>query len=577
MRSQTNDFAAIDSLYRISSAVNSTEDPKEALRNILDEIVKVLKASSASISLINPESNTLQIEVYCGLPANTASMELPLGKGITGWVALRGEPMLVEDVRTESRYVSVKTSIRSELAVPMEDQGTVIGVVNVDSEEISAFDEQDLKILTLLTNEATKVVSRIWLIQQLKTKAEQLQSLINISGRLVAKTELPEILGDIVREARQLLNCRICALYLVQPQSQALNLEAMVGPRDEPIPHRERILPADCSMGTTIAHQRPVEVTNFLFTEETHLVGLAGREELQSMLTVPITFEETPIGALNVYTDRPHRFNNDERRLLCTIGQLGAVAIQNARLYSRVFASEESLRKTEKLTTLGLLAAEIAHEIRNPLTVIRLLFDAMDLQFPDQDVRNKDVSVISEKLNQLEEIVSRVLQFGKTRQDMYSRWDIHELIEETLLLVRLKLKQNHITLDYHPHTEGLFVQCNKGQIQQTLLNLIINATEAILQKRPPKRRQPNRIAITTKEHLINKTPMVHITIQDTGEGIAEEIREHIFDSFLTGKKDGTGLGLSICKRIAKSHRGDIDLIDSGPDGTAFALWLPRVP
>ena len=575
MRLQRSDYTAIDALYRISSIVNGTEDPTEALNIILDEVVSVLKASSASISLINPETNTLNIEVNTGLPADRTSMSLPLGKGITGWVAQRGEPALVADVSKESRYVAVKSSIRSEMAVPMEDQGTVIGVVNVDSEEIGAFSEQDLKLLTLLTNEAAKVVSRLWIIRQLKAKASQLQSLINIAGRMVAKTELAEILVDIVRESRRLFKCRMCALYLLSPDGKQLSLKALVGDDDETISFSETLALPDCVMGTVVHLQKPVETASVTRTEEHHFAAFEQRDALHAMLSVPVTFEEEPIGVLNAYTGHPHRFNNDEKRLLSTVGQLGAVAIQNARLYNRVFSSEESLRKTEKLTTLGLLAAEIAHEIRNPLTVIKLLFDAMDLQFPDHDVRRQDATVISEKLNQLEEIVSRVLQFGKTRQDMHARWEVDAVIEDTILLVRLKLKQNRIAIIHKASTPPLHVQCNKGQIQQMLLNLILNATEAIIQKSGAQgRASHSRITIDTSQREIAGVDMAYVTMKDSGAGIAEEIREHIFDSFLTGKKDGTGLGLAICKRILKSHRGDIELIDSGPDGTTFAFWLP---
>ena len=89
------------------------------------------------------------------------------------------------------------------------------------------------------------------------------------------------------------------------------------------------------------------------------------------MLVTPVVYEDEPIGLLTLYVDRSHRYNDDERLIARALADLGAIAIQNAFLYDRVFSSEEILRKSERLTTLGTLAAEIAHEIRNPLMVVR--------------------------------------------------------------------------------------------------------------------------------------------------------------------------------------------------------------
>ena len=576
MSTESRDITAIDALYRISSLTSTTEDPSEALKVILDEIVNVLDASSASISLINPETNRLNIEVYSGLPADTNSMELPLGRGITGWVAQRGRALVVPDVTKDHRYVQLKATIRSEMAVPLEEQGTVIGVVNVDSEEVNAFDAHKLKSLTLLTNEAAKVVSRLWLIGQLKTKANQLQSVINVAGRIVTKIELPEVLLDIVKESRNLLDCRFCGLFLLSKDKTTLRLASLVNADGQALRYQEVIKASDSAMGTVVQHQKAIEVNDVARSEEHHFPDLIREEKLVSMLSVPIGYEDEAIGVLNAYTDKYHRFNNDEKKLMSTMAGLGAVAIQNARLYARVFSSEESLRKTEKLTTLGLLAAEIAHEIRNPLTVIRLLFDAMDLQFPEGDMRGKDVRVIGEKLNQLEDIVSKVLQFGKARQDMHARCDVDKLIEDSILLVRLKLKQNQINVVHQSAERSLYANCNKGQIQQLLLNLMINAMEAITHNadRSQEKQEPNTINIATRKKIHGSQERIVVTVADTGTGVAKEIREHIFDSFLTGKKGGTGLGLAISKRILKSHRGDINLVSSGSEGTVFEFWLP---
>jgi signal transduction histidine kinase len=562
MDARETENLAIDSLYRISSLVSNTDEPKEALALILQEIITVLEPNSASISLINPDTQKLELEVSEGIPEEWAHIDLSLGQGITGWTALHGRALVVPDVDKEPRYISVQPNIRSEMAVPMEDRGVVIGVVNVDSETENAFDDQSLKILTLLTNEASRVVSKLWLIKQLRTKAHQLEALVNMGQRLVGELDIGELLDNLTREGMQLMGCHCCALFTLTPDKKHLQLHSMVGPDGEIQAKETRISVEDSSVGAAITRRKQVEVSDLPFTEENSFNRVIVNQGLISMLSTPIIFNDEVIGILNAYTRKQHRFNNDEKKVFATLAGIGAIAIENARLYSRVFATEESLRKNENLTTLGMLAAEIAHEIRNPLTVIKLLFESLDLQFDTGDERKTDVVIIAEKLNQLEEIVGRVLNFGRNREGMHSRCDLNNLTEETLRLVRLKLHQQKITIDYQPHDRGIIIEVNKGQIQQVMLNLILNATQVM----------PNGGHIQIRTFL-NENQAV-LEIEDNGPGIEEGIQNDIFESFLTNRPDGTGLGLSISKRILRSHRGDIELVQSSEEGTTFRAWIP---
>lgn len=563
MEKQREEQTVIDSLYRISSLVSDTDEPREALRLILEEIDHVLTPKSISISLINPDTKRLELEVSKGLPDNWNDLDLALGQGITGWTALHERAIIVSDVRREPRYISIRPEIRSEMAVPMEDRGMIMGVVNVDSEVVNAYDEQSLKILTLLTVEASRVVSKLWLIKQLRTKANQLESLVNMGQRLVGKIEADEIMSALSNEGRQLLDCHSCALFLLKPDSEILHLHTMMDQHGQIDAEADFNL-NDSAIGAAIHRQKQIEIADLSITEENDFIQTIEQQGLVSMLSSPIIFGNEVIGVLNAYTQRKHRFNNDEKKVFAALTGLGAIAIQNARLYSRVFTSEESLRRNEKLTTLGMLAAEIAHEIRNPLTVIKLLFQSLELDFTGEDARQTDVSIISEKLNQLEEIVGRVLSFGRSREGMHSRQDLNHLVREALRLVRLKLQQQKIEVTFEPATANLLVDVNKGQIQQVLLNLILNATHAM----PDGGRI--RIGTTIEKETAN------LTIRDSGTGIPLELRDQIFDSFLTNRPDGTGLGLSISKRILRSHRGDIKLAESSSDGSTFHFWLPRV-
>jgi len=329
-------------------------------------------------------------------------------------------------------------------------------------------------------------------------------------------------------------------------------------PEDLPLGH--------CLLASVVHTRRQIEFQNVRSPEYVDVIDLPRDAAVHSLLAAPLLYEGEAMGVLAVFTEKPHRFNNDEKRLLGALASLGAVAIQNSRLYARVFESEEALRKNDRLTTLGLLAAEIAHEIRNPLTVIKLLYGHLHLDFPGDDPRRKDTQVISEKLNQLEEIVSRVLSFAQAPSGLHARWSVAEIIEDTMLLVRLKLAQGKVHLRFEPPAAPLIVEAHKGQLQQVLLNLLLNAMQAM----PHGGEITIRAAAGEREGL----RVALLDLADTGHGIAPGIRDRIFDSFLTGRPDGTGLGLAVVQRILHSHHGDIAVHATGPQGTTMRITLP---
>ena len=552
---------AIDALYRISTLSGKSLNSVRALEEILDEVMQVFSANSASISLLNENSDTLLIEVQRGLPDKSRGFQLPVGVGITGWVAAHGQPLLCPDVSREEKYFQLDERVRAEMAAPLTEGGRTVGALNVDSCTVGSFDEEDLRLLVLIANEASRVLENMWMIQQLRKKADQLQSLVLLSQDISGTRKFDEVLNTICREGLLLLGCRLSAFFLYDEKSDLLHLQCLQdtqGPRD----YQEQLKPGDSLLGSALRGHRQVQTRDLLRTEEHHFIDLIRSESLQSMLVTPVIFEDVPIGIITHYIDRPHRFHDDERMIARALADLGAIAIENARLYGRVFASEESMRKSERLTTLGTLAAEIAHEIRNPLMVVRLLFDSLRLEGVEDENKSKDLSVIREKLNHLEQIAGRILEFGKSRESFRKAVKLREILEDAAVLVRLKLEQSKINLNWGslPGEEEVFV--DKGQIQQVLLNLMLNAVEVM----------PDGGDLSIGTEL--KDGRVNIYVKDQGGGIPENLRDRIFESFLTGRKDGTGLGLTISKRIMRAHDGDLELVESGSGGTTFCISLP---
>lgn len=553
-------------LYRVSSLATRTDDPQLALREMLDLFVATFHADAGSIGLLSPDTGRLETEVQTGNTANSiASHGLKLGHGITGWCVLHRRSLLIADVTFEPRYIAVRPTARCEMAAPMQDEDQIIGVIDLESDRVGGFTPDDLKLLEKFAAEAGRVLHRLWQLGHLKSKARQLESLITAGQSLVTKLEQQELFDTLTREARHTLEARACALYIYNGDKRTVRCASLTNGIPTPLPAGE--LPVgSCLAGSPIHTRRQVAFPDIQSPEFLELLDLPADPTLRSVLATPMIFEGEVLGVVAIFTDRLHRFDNDEKRLSAALASLAAVALQNARLYARVFQSEDVLRKNERLTTLGLLAAEIAHEIRNPLTVLKLLHGGLGVDFAEGDPRRTDMRVIGEKLDQLESIVTRVLSFAKAPSSLHSRWLFADIIEDTLVLVRLKLAQHKVTVLFEAPLRPLFIDAHKGQIQQVLLNLLLNATHAMP--------EGGTITLTT---LTDDRPGLHqviLDISDTGTGVDPAIRERIFDSFLSSRADGTGLGLAIAKRILVSHHGDIQLRETSPSGTVMRLTLP---
>ena len=557
-------------LYAIASLASSAADAASAQRHILTAIMAAFPADSGSMALLSPETGGLEIGVQQGLPPDVGEFALKPGQGITGWVALHGKPLLVADVAAEPRYISARAGVRSEMAAPLIYDGRTIGIVNLDADRLGAFTADDLARLARYAAEAGTVLHRLWQYERLRANSKQLTTLVELGHALVAQLAPEELLSTLTQSGRALFNARLCLLHDYDEERRELRLHAWSADGDlsaAGLSLQQQTVPADMSLlASAIRSGRATEFQNIDGPGYSEAADLPRDRSLCSALAVPLILEGKPAGVLSVFHGELHRFSDDEKRLFSALGSFAAVALQNARLYARVFQSEEVLRKNETLTTLGLLAAEIAHEIRNPLLVIKLLHGTLGMDFAGDDPRRRDLQVITEKIEQLEGIVSRVLSVGRTPAALHSRWALAEILDDTLVLLRAKLAQAGVEVHYTAPARSVLVEGNKGQLQQVILNLALNSLHAM----------PHGGALTVAcaEEASALGRVVQLDLTDTGGGIPESIRPRIFESFLSGRADGTGLGLAIARRIMKDHHGELTLLNSSPRGTTMRVTLP---
>tara|TARA_B100001971_G_scaffold37108_2_gene32076 strand:- start:2172 stop:3905 length:1734 start_codon:yes stop_codon:yes gene_type:complete len=556
-------------LYQVSKVIHSALDQQEALGLIVREAVGLVGATTGSVVLINPTDNLLEIQAAHGLPEGSSQLRLRVGEGITGWVAQHGKPALVPDVREDARYVQIHDHTRSELAVPLEVNGSIRGVINVDSDQLNTFSLTDQTLLTELASQAATVIHNAFLYERSRIRANLFESLITVGQAINSAVDLDDALTAITREGCSLMNARTSALQLLDESGDRLALVASHG-AEETYLNKPDVVVSDSFLGSVVRRQKPMQIENIQTSNVYQQQNMARKEGLVALLSVPLVFGGSAIGTLNIYKADAYVFSNDEIQIAMALAELSAIAIEKARLLERIVESEEHLRQNEKLSALGLLAGEVAHEIRNPLTVLKMLYHSLGLEFPEKDPRAEDVRIMGEKMDHLNTIVEQILTFARNAEPQLQPTDVNKLIDDLRILVRRKTAQQNVEFEVRLAKALPQIQADAPQLSQVFLNLTLNALEAMP--------DGGCLAIGTRAIRLPKSAPepthVRIEFTDTGCGMDAEARERAFTSLLnTSKPGGTGLGLAIVGRIVEAHGGRIK-IKSSNIGTTLSILLP---
>lgn len=560
-------YDRLQRLHQVAGVLHSTLEPQTALDLIAEQAVSLVSAASGSIVLINPKTGFLEILASKGLLESARKLKLRVGEGITGWVARADKPLLCPVVSEDPRYIMLRPEVKCELAVPLRVGGEVRGVLNVDSDRERAFTAEDQELLEGLAAQASGVIHNTWLYEQLRLKAQLFESLASVSQAIHSTLNLNDALNVITREASHLMRAKMCSLMLLDESGDWLDVGSSYG-AGEAYLKKPRLSAMESLVGAVVRRRKPQQVENVQTSALYQNAETARVEGLAGLLSVPLVFGPKAIGALNVYTGAPYVFSNEEVRILSALAQLSAIAIERARLYERVVDVEEELRKSEKLSALGLLAADIAHEVRNPLTVMKMLYHSLNLQFDPGDPRQKDARIVGEKMDHLNRIVERVMDFARTSEPSLTRVRIPMLLEELRLLVRHKLK--HQNVEWHATIPADLpeIDADATQLEQVFLNVILNAVEAM----------PSGGQLGISAGIGRTRQGAHavvVSFRDTGQGMDPDQQSKLFTSVLgSSKPGGTGLGLAIVRRIVDAHSGDI-IVQSNPgEGTTIEIRLP---
>ncbi|NIR09107.1 MAG: hypothetical protein GTN82_27120, partial [Candidatus Aminicenantes bacterium] len=236
------------------------------------------------------------------------------------------------------------------------------------------------------------------------------------------------------------------------------------------------------------------------------------------------------------------------------------------RLYAEKIETMKKMARTNRLTAIGTFAAGMAHEIRNPLTSINTFISMAPERKDDIEFLENFSKIALEDVNRISRLVEEILDYARSSEPMLAEENLNEIIHSSLFFIEMETDKMNITIERDLSEEIPPMNLDRQQIKQVLLNLFINAMDAI-----PK--EGGHIVVRTRPTKKNGMDWAQIEVKDTGLGITEESLEHIFDPFYTTKhsskdREGTGLGLAIVHQIIQEHCGSIEVKSSLGEGTS---------
>jgi signal transduction histidine kinase/DNA-binding response OmpR family regulator/putative methionine-R-sulfoxide reductase with GAF domain len=544
--------AELDALYKAGMSLSTTVDLKVLLKKIVSLATGVIEAKSGSIMLIQKPENVLTIESAIGLSSDIVKhTRLELGSSIAGYVALKGTPLIVEDIEKDSRFSHLSKkhyATRSLLCVPLKVKDKILGVINL-SDKITGgpFTQNDLKLLTTFASQAAVAIDDTEHFNQNLRKIEELEVLHEIASQLSSVENFQEVCSFIFQKTKTIMPVEFALWFEWNEKANELILDLLQGcennKRNLMIPLAKNDINDPEKVNTKIKGS---------LRDDPDLSPL-----VDSIASFPIIAERSIHGVLSVGNRQKKVLSEDQNRLISII------VSQSASVYEK----QKSLLNATRLVTMGNLVSEITHDLKKPLTNIKGTLQLLREKWSDAKDKERYFNLVEEEIFHLDGLVKEIVSFSNPYKYEMERGDIASVIDRALKLVERDLAIRNIALKKE-YKEGHIVLVDKNQLMEVFLNIILNSIEAMPQG------GELRVNNGTYKDPIKGIEFIRVGIADTGCGISPENLTRIFNRYFTTKNEGTGLGLAVVDRIVKAHGGRISVESEPGKGTTFLVDLP---
>lgn len=404
--------------------------------------------------------------------------------------------------------------------------------------------------------------------QPTRPNLEQLLSEFNQSLTLVVDKQL--LIGSIVSKVKQLFPVENIYIFLLDENTGKYKQQNEAGNKAVTFTNRSRLISWLSVNEKHLTVSRHPDIVAYLSEDEQQTIG-----RLDTELVFPLKVMNHINGMIFMgkKTDGT-AYSEQELNLLSILVNQATFAIEHASLYEIQTDRLRKMYRTDRLATLGELAAGAAHEIRNPLTAIRSTIQYLSKDFANDPVKNEMVTELIAEVERINKIVQGLLSFARPSALNSSEINIEQLINQTLLLVTNTLRKHNVEVEFEYFTGNTTLQGDAEQLKQVFLNIILNAVEA-MGTNPPDRSRTLIISIEKGTPINTHSRYLILSFEDTGKGIEAKDIENVFNPFFTTKKEGTGLGLAICYGIVNRHEGEIEVKSTPGKGSCINIKLPQ--
>jgi signal transduction protein with GAF and PtsI domain len=340
-------------LHAITRIVSQASGLDELLEQLTQMIVHQLHADSALIYLLDDNKEELVLRgAHNPHPQQVGRIKLKLGEGITGWVAEKKKRVAIsrhasDDPRFKLFHNLPEDRYESFLSVPIELKNELIGVLNIHHRKAHTHKDSEIALAQTIAHEIAGAIEHAQLHHQAKRKTQQIEALARMSQSIAQGIYLREILQLIVSMTAEMMGSKVCSLMLLDEKSRELKIEATQSLSEE-YTSKPPVKVAGSVSGRAIQEKKPIAISDVTLDPQYAYPDIARKENLKSLLIVPMLHKDRPIGVINCYTAQKHSFTTEETQLLQAVANQAAIAIEHTRAVEQALQAQEAL-ETRKL------------------------------------------------------------------------------------------------------------------------------------------------------------------------------------------------------------------------------------